>query len=347
MTNRRGYALPLTLAAIIVIALVAAMAAEQVNRSTQTIIELTDRMRARTSMISAEQTLIYELLTEPMTLDGVALGQVSDAASLIFGSAPSVVGDALIRANGQAYSFGTPTVITRLMDDQAFLNAASLDPGYISDYLDLYGVPREQHARLIATLRDYQDEDDLRSLGGAESSDYDAPGLPRNAPIRDALELCAVMNWAETSVCQDPGRLLLTMRVRSSDQLNPRLASPSILSLMNPHQERAALDETFRLFSAGQYRQFSQIGMARFDLIRDPLSGFTSPGPYLALVTHTPDGSIATRTVIELTPNSLNSPFVVHSKYAIGGDYSQNVLRIESLDDVAPLPQPPELTAER
>ena len=95
------------------------------------------------------------------------------------------------------------------------------------------------------------------------------------------------------------------------------------------------------------YTRFGQIGADAFDIIRDPLSNISAPGPLLTLVSHTPDARVAQRSVIELTPNSLISPFVVHSKYAIGGGYSQNILRIESIDDVAPLPQTPSLASER
>ena len=347
MTVRSGYALPLTLAAIIIIALVAAMAAEQIRSSTLTVTQLADQMRARTQMVSAEQTLIYELLTEPMTMNGVAVGQVTDPTSLILGSTGVSEGGSIIRANGQAYLFGSDPVIVRLYDDQSFLNAASADSSYISDYLDVFGVPQEQHSRLIAALRDYQDEDDLRTLGGAEASDYDQPGLPSNQPLRDARELCAVLNWSETPVCSDMGRLLLTFRVRSADQLNPSFVSEPVLSLLQPEAGRDEINAVFQQFADGQLTSFSQIDRAPFDLMRDPLSTLTSPGPYLVLITHMPEAVSAYRTVIELTPSNLNSPFVVHSKYAIGGPYSQNMLRIESIDDVPPLPQPSAITSER
>ena len=347
MSLRQGYALPLTLAAIIVIALVAAMAAEQVSRSTRTLTVLVDRMQAQTAMVSAEQTLIYEALTEPMTMNGIAVGQASDPTSALLGNQRNVDSGSLIRANGQAYRFGAAPVIVRLYDDQAFLNAASFDPSYIRDVLDLFDVPDEQHARMIAALQDYQDEDDLRTLGGAEASDYEQPGLPANRYLRDVTELCAVMYWSESAVCEDSGRLLLSFRIRANDRLNPVAASEALLALMMPEASPQERQEAFGLFSDGQYTSFSQIGQDRFDLIRDPLSTFTSPGPHLVLITHSPDGVLAQRTVIELTPSSVNSPFVVHSKYAIGGDYSQNILRTESIDDVAPLPQPSALTAER
>ncbi|WP_306017364.1 type II secretion system protein GspK [Oceanicaulis sp. MMSF_3324] len=347
MTQRDGYALPLTLAAIIVIALVAAMAAEQVRSSTQTVTRLSDQMRHRTDMISAEQTLIYNLLTEPMGRSGVAMGQVSDTTSLILGGSNSTQGGAMIRANGQAYRFSGSGIVVRLYDDQSFLNASSNDPAHITDILTLYGVPEPQHERLIAALRDYQDEDDLRTLAGAEAQDYETEGLPRNEPLRDVVELCAVQYWGETQVCEDAGRMLLTLRARTSDRLSPMLTSEAMIDLMLADEDRETVLETFRLYAQGQYSNFGQIGQGRLDQLRDPLSTITNPGPFLTLVTHTSDGATAQRTVIELTPNSLISPFVVHSKYAIGGEYSQNILRIESIEDVAPLPQSPSIPAER
>lgn len=347
MKYRNGYALPLTLAAIIVISLVAAMAAQQVSRSTRTITELFDRMRSQTEMASAEQTLIYQLLTEPMTQQGVATGLQSDLTSLVLGDFSSVSPDSVIKPNGRPYRVGDYPVIVRLYDDQAFLNIASLDPGYLSDVLRLFGVPGEQHARMIAALRDYEDDDDLETLGGAEASDYAQQGLPPNTPVRDELEVCAVLHWGDSNICQDTNRLLMTTRIRTSDTLNPALTSEAMLDLMAPNALREEISDLFYRYSEGQYTSYAVIGQERFDFIRDPLSTFSSPGPFLVTVVHTLDGAQAVRTVIELTPNSLNSPFVVHSKYAIGSEYSQRVLRTESIDDVAPLPQSPALTSER
>lgn len=350
MINRQGYALPLTLSAIIVIALVAAIAAQQVRASTRTVIALTDQMRDRVRLESAEQTLIYELLTEPIIMDGVSVGGTNDVASLIMGDArgPVATTGSIIFTNGAAYRYGAPdAVIIRAYDDQTFFNAASNDAEYISDFLDVFGVPDSQHDRLIATLRDYQDEDDLRSLGGAEAGDYDQPNLPSNIYLRDALELCAVKFWSETAVCADEGRLLLTMRARANDRLSPQQASEALLSLMLQHEGTNAGANAFARFSSRELTQFSQIGHGTFDESSDPLNAIMAPGPFFTLISHTRDATIARRTVIELTPNSLIAPFVVHSKYAIGGDYSQNTLRIESIDDAAPLPQPPALSAQR
>ena len=347
MSARPGYALPLTLAAIIVIAMVATIAAQQVRNSTQTITALSDQMRIRSEMISAEQTLIYELLTEPMTLNGVSVGQVSDPAALLFGTGAQSSTQTLILVNGQAYHYGQDyPVIARLYADQTFLNANSRDPVYISDMLDLFGVPRTEHSRFVATLIDYQDQDNLRSLGGAEARDYEAPGLPSNKPLRDALELCAIKHWSDSAVCEDRGRLLMTLRTRSADRMNANLASEALLTFLMPDTQAEEIARVHSSFARSELRSFSEIGAPAFDEIRDPLSIATTAGPRLTLITHSLDGVISQRTVVELTPTSLISPFVVHSKYAIGGDYTQNILRIERIDDVPPLPQPTSITPE-
>ena len=117
MIVRHGYALPLTLAAIIVIALVAAMAAEQVRSSTRTVTQLVDQMRSRTEMVSAEQTLIYTLLTEPMTMNGISIGGQSDVTSLVLGTGGLQDTTDVIRANGQAYRYGEGSVVARIYDD--------------------------------------------------------------------------------------------------------------------------------------------------------------------------------------------------------------------------------------
>ncbi|VXC81799.1 Type II secretion system (T2SS) protein K [Oceanicaulis sp. 350] len=348
MTPRDGYALPLTLAAIIVIALVAAIAAQQVRTSTRTITDLTDQLRLRTQMVSAENTLIYELLTEPMTQRGLAVGQVSDPLSMVLGGAVVSDDTPILRVNGTAYRFSPESeIVVRAYDDQSFFNINSYNPDYSSAVLNLYGVPEVEHARFAAALRDYQDEDGLRTLGGAEAGDYEVGGLPTNKPLRDALEVCAIKYWDESAVCADPGRLLLTARTRGNDLMVHQLVSEPVLDLMMPDASAQEVRDLFAEFSNETLTSFNQIGAPEFDVIRDPLSIVSAPGPVLTLLIHTPDTRLTHRVVLELTPNSLISPFVVHSKYAIGGDYTQNILRIERLDDVAPLPQPTSIRTER
>jgi hypothetical protein len=223
MTHRDGYALPLTLAAIAVIALVAAIAAREVRSATASITALSDQTRNQAELISAEQTLIYLALTEPMGMRGVEVGGVG--GSLFLREIQTAPPGEIIPANGAPRRFGAEGAIIRLYDDQSFLNISTTNEAALSRTLAAYGVARSQHRRLSATLNDFQDADDRRRLGGAEAADYRDRPPPPNRRLRDALEACAVLGWEQIEACEDRGRLLLTARARNTTKIPPQLVS--------------------------------------------------------------------------------------------------------------------------
>jgi hypothetical protein len=335
MTAREGYVLPLALVAIAVIAIVSAAAAEQVQRASRSIGQLADRSRLETDIISAEQTLLYLLLTEPTGAQGIEVGGTPDIFGL--GTAPAA-GVELVHADGTPRSFGDPPVIVRLVDDQAFLNFTAREDATQTRTLTLFGISEPRARRLAAALADYQDEDDLRRLGGAEARDYPSSRPPANQPLRNVLEVCSVLGWAETEVCSDTGRLLLVGRVRSSDNLNPVLPSVPLLELLLDDVGEAR--ETHRAMQMREIASFGAIGYPDFDIDNDPLSGRGYPGPTFVLITHPPEGTPVRRTVIELNPSSTIAPFFLHSKYAIGGTYAGGILAVEDVQSVEGVPEP-------
>lgn len=333
--TRDGYILPFALVAIAVIAIVSATAAGQVQRASHSIGQLADRSRMEAGLISAEQTMLYLMLTEPMGSQGIEVGGTGDPFGL---AAETSDGIDLVRADGSPRSFGERAVITRLFDDQSFLNFASANEAVQVRNLSMFGVSRAQAERLAATLADYQDTDDLRRLGGAEARDYPAGAAPANRPIRDVLEVCSVMGWSETEVCDDPGKLLLVGRTRYSDALNPRLPSLPLLQMMLGDDADAGA--AYRAMQQLEIGDFATIGRPEFDVESDPLSGPGYPGPTLILMTHPLAGSPIRRTVVELNTGSIIAPFFIHSKYVMGGGEAQDFTAVEDVERVEELPEP-------
>jgi len=336
MKTRDGYALPLTLAAIIIIALVATTAARQVRSSTDALVALSSRTEIETRLISAEQTMIYRALTEPITRSGVSVGAASDIAALFAGGADVNTGN-LIRANGIPYAFeGDIPVLIRLTAQDSYFNLGATNPAVLSPILDLYGIPQDQHSRFSATLADYQDEDSLRSLGGAEANDYDQEGLPTNQPLQSITELCAIHLWSDSAVCDDINRLLVTAKLRAGEHPRPGLIAESALSLMLPDTQTR--QRAMENFETGQWRFFSQIQQPEFDQVFDPLAVLGNPGPVFTIITQTPDARRIRQTIVELTPSSLRAPFVIRGNYDIGGAFAQSLMQVESVENVKPFP---------
>ena len=347
--KRKGYALPMTLAAIIVLSLIASIAANEVRRSNQAVANLADRASVSAQLASAEQTLIFSLLTETMGPFGLRSG-ISGVAQA-FGAtaqADSAITE-LVLANGSPYQVPGTEVFVRLYAPEALFSFATTSDGALKRILDSFDVPPINQDRLIAKLADFQDEDDRVNLGGAERSSYPSQSPPPNRALRHESELCAVLDWAQTPVCEDLGRLALLSTVAQQDQLNVRLLSEQTLGflLADPFLLEDTTRDVYNRIVSGEVRQFREIGLEAFDERFDPLLGGSTPGPRLIIVAHDRNGRFVRRSDLELTLGSATSPFFVHSKYAIGGDYVERALRIETNENVIPLPPPSSINSAR
>ena len=334
--TRPGYVLPLTLASIIVVSIVIAVAAGQLRSASERVFELQQESAVRLEAHSAEQTMIYLLLTEPIVAEGVDVGGSGQSAFAATASGPDGEG-VLIPADGTAQRYGD--IVVRLYDDQSFLNFRSFNEPTLVRNLLAFGVEPAEAGNHIARLQDFQDEDSLRRIGGAEPSAYLPPGRPADRPLLDVLQLCTVQDWAQTPVCDDRGRLLLTARASTNDALSPRLVSEALLRLMLEEPEEAR--NSFEAFQRREFIAFSAIGFPEFDIEADPLSGPGFPGSTFIVVTHGPEGAPAWRTVVRLSPGSVDTPFFIENKYGMGGAFVTEALTLDDPSSVAALPDPP------
>ncbi|MHA6288831.1 hypothetical protein [Maricaulis sp. CAU 1757] len=337
MARRAGYVLPLALASIAVIAIVSTVAARQVQRSAGAITALADRTSQEVDMISAEQTLLYLLLTEPVNAYGLNIGGSADSA--LFGTTGNATpGAPGLPADGSPFRYSDTDTLVRLLDDQSFLNIATLDERIQARNLALFGIPGAEASRLAAVLADYQDQDDFKRLGGAEAAEYGDAPPPPNRPIGDALEACGALGWDETPLCTDPARMLMLARVRTTNNLNPRLVSEPMLRAML--EDPATAHQAKRAFEVGEYTSFAAVGRPEYDQELDPLSGPSFPGPTFVILTHPSSGTPLRRTVVDINLGSSIAPFFLRSKYVIGGEYARSVMVVEGAESVEGIPEP-------
>lgn len=342
-TTREGYALPMTLAAIAILAMVSAMAAYQLERSSQAITALNDHTRAHTELLSAQETLIYLLLTETMGISGIQPGLTTTQRLFGVSDNEDIDLSGRVLANGTPYHLEGTDLFVRLYDPQGLITFSGQSETGVKRALSGFQIAQTQQDRMAATLADYQDENNIRRLGGAEAVHYpDDLAPPPNRRLREPLEVCAVLGWQDSVVCEDPGRLLLTTSIRNNEHLNPRLVSREVIGQLygDPFLQQDETQAAYERLTSGQVTRFGQLGFPEFDANTDIFSISGPPGPDLIIVTHTRDGKIAWRSRVRLTTGSVISPFFIQSKYAIGSDYVERVLRIEGGQDVAPLPEP-------
>ena len=337
--RRAGYAFPLTLGAIAVIALIVAIASAQLRASTAAMTAMTDLTRERIAAHSAEQGMLFYILTEPSVPLGVEIGALSRFERMFRQFQPAET-TFLVRADGSAQRIGADLMIVRYFDEQAFFNLATTDAITVAQIHEAFGTPGLSFDRLAATLGDFQDGDDDRRFSGAEAFEYDDPLLPSNRELRHPLEVCQVEGWAQTPVCADPGRLLLLGAVRETSELNAAMVSEPMLRLLmgdaRPERVEAALERA----RAGALRAFADIGLDRYDERFDPVSFPTPPRLRFSLITHDPAGQTAWRTDYVLTMSGQIAPFAVRGRYRIGGESVERLLKINADDPVQLLPEP-------
>ncbi|MEO1039959.1 MAG: hypothetical protein AAFX09_10465 [Pseudomonadota bacterium] len=339
MTRREGYAFPLTLGAIAIIALIATIASAQVRASTEAMAALTDLTRERLEAHSAEQSFLYYMLTEPSVPLGLEIGALSRFERQFRNFQPAET-TYLVRADGSANQIGDTPMVVRYFDEQAFFNLATTDEVTVRQLHEAFGTPSLAHDRLAAALADFQDVDDERRFSGAEAFEYDDPLLPANRELRHPLEACQVLGWAQTPVCDDPGLLLLLGAIRETSELNASMVSAPMLDLLMRDRRAADREFAFERAASGELTRFGEIGLDRYDELFDPVSFPTPPRLRFAVIVHDLEGQTAWRTDYLLTMSSQRAPFSVRGRYRIGGETVQRHLQIGPDDPLQRIPEP-------
>ncbi len=340
--TRPGYAFPMALAAVIVIALVTAVAAQQVRSSSNALITLSDAAARERAAFSGEQAFVFAMLTEPMTVEGLMYGgEQVNPGLLALGAGPAASSEGtLFRADGSAYLAPSAAdggeLVVRLFDNETFFNVAGGTERDIEQTLLSLGVERARVGGLAAKHVDFRDEDDQRRLGGGEAPSYDDPSLPPNRRLRDPLEICMIAEWRDAGLCEDRSRLLLLATARANNVLNMRVASRPLLQTLIEDEDEVR--ETLERIRNGRITRFEDIGLPGFDTASDGLSVATPAGPDLVLFTHPRSGVPARRTALRLTPQDLTSPYEVMNTYIVGGEAAARFLRVPENAELIGLP---------
>ena len=257
MRNRQdGYVL------VIVLVLVAALS---VLGGSIALLAENEVARARSAQLWTEETadqmatresVLFMLATQRMTVAGLTIDDrvatSADEAAMADdetgdgGELPSAlpIGNE-IRLDGTPYA-GLGNTRFALQDERGKLHAPT-DPGpALERWLTAHGrVPEDGVDTMILQdiVADFEDEDDLRRLNGAERKEYESLGLPPpdNAPLRNVLELRRLARWREVLTGVPQIRLLSDVSVGREAGLNINSAPAAVLAAL-PGWDRATAD---------------------------------------------------------------------------------------------------------
>ena len=190
--SRAGYALPVVLAVVAVLALVLLSAASAVAGLGAAARAAVDGSAFQARAMSAEARALVQAATTPFAGDGL---QVGGPVLAVGGARPR----SRLRLDGRAYAWGEPAAGLRvsLQDEAGLLNLDASRPDTLMRLFARLGLTALEAETLRDRLLDALDPDADRRPRGAEAPDYAARGLPAPRPggFDGLAEVGAVMDW--------------------------------------------------------------------------------------------------------------------------------------------------------
>lgn len=295
----RGFVLVLTLWVLAAVAIAAAYFGERVQASLRLAATQRDFAQAQIALANGQAEVLYRLGTSPMSPWGL-------------GDRPDVV-----RLDGRPYGETGGTV--ELQDSAGLINLNAFADDVMDRFLTTVGVPAERHARLIDTLRDYVDSDDLRRLNGAEGPQYRAmgrPDLPRNAPLLSPPELSVVLGWLDQPAFWRVGGALEFTTTEGSPRLNPNTAPWQVLTaLPGVTPDLAQVIIARRELEPVDAGWIDRLLGTRFDTMVSPLQTF--PSNTVRVTQRVPGLPWLLRYNVEVTPNGKTAPWKLSFFYRL------------------------------
>lgn len=177
-TANTGFALVATLFAVALIGIGAAFFASRVEALRTSAIDTQIWAEAEREAFSTRQALMYAAITTERSVRGLEIP-----------NAPLV-------ADGRVYRLSDSLTIS-VQDERGLMPLADLNARAARRFFTSLGIPSDQHDKLLDSLLDYIDPDDLRRLNGAEKTEYAARGRqpPANDYLRTRDELATVVGW--------------------------------------------------------------------------------------------------------------------------------------------------------
>jgi general secretion pathway protein K len=297
--RQRGFVLALTVLTLAIIAVVLGYLFERAQAELALAQARNARLQAQLGMIDTRAELIFRLLTNPMTFEGLGAG--ANAIGL---------DDRLYR--------GARGTLVSLQDARGLLNLNFTPDERLHRFLRGLGIEPLQASALVDTLRDYTDEDDLRRLNGAEAADYAAASLPppRNAPLATPQDLHKVIGWRDQPQlwgAKPVESLATTARLLG---FNPNTAPYEVLlSVPGVTTESAAALLELRRSQTIFERQFMQFGGAEASSMFFPV--LPLPGETLRITQYAPGARWAMRYSVTLTARDAVGPWRIDYAYRI------------------------------
>jgi hypothetical protein len=311
-----GFVLPMVLWIIAALGVVAAAIATWVQTAVSNAQVLRDRTAAMTAIADIRNELVFLIATRPMSVAGLEIGtdlelpSPSDVDTIMAGAYTS---NRALVFDGRAYRSEThPNIEVSIQDGRGLLNLNDLNPARTDAFLRIFGLPEPMRNRLLDTLRDYIDEDDLTRISGAESREYIRAGrlAPANQALITPYQAQEIFGWSDVPALWAADEASPLVTTCQSTGFNPNTAPETVLLAALPRlsiENAKALIEQRRARALRNQRETA--AAAGISLFEEPFFYSFAAGP--CTIFEFTDTVTETRTRLSLTmlPFSKTQPW--------------------------------------
>lgn len=211
--KQKGFALIAVLGLLMILSLVATFIANYAEQRLEQAQQLRERLQSQLNSDANIATLLHIIATRPLVLNAYLL-QPPATIEADLDISPLV----RLRLDGQRYQ-GIGQSAFSLQDEGSLLSLIEPDRERWSNLFRQHGLQPREAERFLDQLQDYTDQDDLRRLNGASSSDYLSQGLAP-PPQRLMISPGQIFNLLDAAKLEQPLRTMLTLATARSGQLH-------------------------------------------------------------------------------------------------------------------------------
>jgi type II secretory pathway component PulK len=180
--------------------------------------------------LSTRATLMYLLVTQPMTVAGLTTDSSAGIPRDEDGNFSIRTNGSELRLDGRVYP-GVGSSNFSLQDLRGLLNLNYSRDDPLAQHIAGRGASLARAKALVSKLRDYTDQDSLYRLNGAEAPQYEESNLPgpANRLLRSPLEVRNVLGWQASELPLSDGDILGAFWAGPDTQMNLNTAPMNVL----------------------------------------------------------------------------------------------------------------------
>ena len=270
-----GFILPLTLWMIAIMGLLASSLSAWVANAVANATALARSTELELAQANLRNELVYFLGAHPTSYRGLEVGPklavagIQDFDTLMAGPQDS---GRTVKFDGRPYvSESNPDMVITIHDGTGLFNLNISTPQNLRRMLTFFNVNETTINRMIDTLLDYMDDDDLTRLAGAESTQYARQGLlpPANGFLMSPYEAQRVMGWEGTKALWEADLKSPLVTTCQSAGFNPNNAPAGALVANIRGMTGAKAEQVIAYRAEKPFRNMREFGAAADLLITD------------------------------------------------------------------------------